>query len=137
MYSGIAEATSRLLNVIVEPIYTPLQPFASRSVNADLYPPSLPSLNFRTEEKVYVGKKTTTSKYGFFYPDWNQGLVTVSDYAGAVKVLRVLLGIVGGHLAKDLPLVYKLIRIGKAHVESVIPFVFASHILRAKMMRKS
>jgi THO complex subunit 2 len=45
-------------------------------------------------------------------------LITVSDYASAVKVLRVLLSIIGGHLSKDVNLVYKVIRIGKAHLES-------------------
>lgn len=45
-------------------------------------------------------------------------MISVTDYSNAVKILRVILSIIGGHLSKDINLVYKVIRIGKAHIES-------------------
>jgi hypothetical protein len=128
MYPGIAEALCRLLHVVIEPVYAPLQPFPSPDVHLDLYPPPHPTLNHRVQERASIGRKVATPKYAFFYPDWNTGLLTVSDYGNAVKVLRVLLGIVGGHLSKDIRLVYKILRIGKAHVLQV-DFFFSLAVL--------
>lgn len=51
MYPGIAEATCRLLHVIIKPIYEPLQPFPRHEIDLDMYPPSLPTINFRTSER--------------------------------------------------------------------------------------
>jgi hypothetical protein len=53
MYPGIAEAACRLLHVIIQPIYQPLEPLPRREINLDSYPPSLPSLNFRTSESKF------------------------------------------------------------------------------------
>lgn len=54
MYPGIAEATCRILHVIIRPIYQPLEPLPRREYDFDNYPPSLPSLNFRASERKFL-----------------------------------------------------------------------------------
>ena len=53
MYPGIAEATCRLLHVIIHPIYQPLEPLLRREIDLNSYPPSLPTLNFKTCESKF------------------------------------------------------------------------------------
>jgi hypothetical protein len=125
MYPGISEAMSRLLHVVLEPIYDPIRPRRPISVNEDLLPAPYSNLNFRQSTQKGLGKKPYIPKFSFFYRDWDVGLVNISDFNSAVKVLRVLLGIVGPHLWKDIRLVYKLIRIGKAHVTTEVSLLFS------------
>lgn len=123
MYPDIAESMCRLLDVIIEPVYSPLRSFPLTSKkNLEDYPPAIPTLNTklcRDEARVILGKKVNPPKLQFFYDKWKEGLPLCTDFTSCVKTLRMLLAHVGPHLCRDVKLVWKIIRIGIAHLKQV------------------
>ncbi|KAI8833669.1 transcription factor/nuclear export subunit protein 2-domain-containing protein [Chytriomyces cf. hyalinus JEL632] len=121
MHPDIGEYMSRILHVVIEPVYKTLRPIRSR-VKPEIpahQPPPMNTLNYKyAQEEAHIGKRGVVHypKLQFFYEAWKEGLPACKDYDEVVKLLRVLLPYIC--VTTDVILVSKIARIGKAHVNS-------------------
>ncbi len=135
-HSNISEAMSRIIHVVIDPVYKALSPISKLMRNWT--PPTTPNRNltnttnfklcFSDSEKL-LAKKQNGSGYRFFYSDWKTGITAYEDANTAMKVARALLAYVGPHLSKDIRLMNKLIRIGRNMLEQVSSIQFSPHEL--------
>lgn len=125
----IAENMCRLLNFIIEPAYAPLRPTFNTLAKAKpdrlQFAPSLWHLNCRVAsfDVLNAKKNHHVHRYTFFYAGWSENLPLAMDFDSAFKNIRMLLASIGFYLSRDVTLVWKIIRIAKAHLAQVFIYL--------------
>ena len=123
-YPSISEAMSRILHVVIEPLYAPLSPAVKLFEG---YTPKYQqkqvtnTTNFKLcyADPAKLVAKRSSSGLKFFYDDWKSNIPRYEDPEMLLKVLRGLLTYVGPHLSKDARLMVKLIRLGRSQLSDV------------------
>lgn len=126
VYPEIADSFSRIMHVIISKVETPLRPLSNfpkrQTQPIDSFQPPVNSLDFKACQDpaiVFIGKKQYYCRIKFFYDAWKDAVPVFEDFDNVLKYLRVILLNIGPHLFRDVPLVCKLIRVGREHVRLV------------------
>lgn len=139
-HSDIADALLRLLNLSLQPLYTPLS-LALRSPhyttsnstsrgkwsNAKVLTPTtrIPQLTLT----VPVPPPTLNTSFTFFYPKWHEWVPRLRTHSDLMAVGVPLLRHVGLLVSRDVALLTRLCRVGKAHLHASIDPVSSTYTL--------
>lgn len=130
-YPDIADALLRLLDLSFEPLYTPVS-LAQRSPhyaasnstargkwsNAKVVNPITRTMQLTLS--VPVPPSTLTTSFTFFYPKWHEWIPRLRTHSHMMTVGVPLLRHVGLLLCRDVTLLTRLCRIGKAQLNASI-----------------
>ncbi|KAJ3217345.1 THO complex subunit 2 [Clydaea vesicula] len=131
IYPEIADNLARLSHEIFETIYSEIRPKLKNNEVSDAsssqpslldFQLSIPVFNFKKnywkfEDKVLTGKKFYPPQSHFFFKNWRDGLPRPSTWEQTFSYIKAILGMLGFNLSRDINLLIKIIRLGRAHLE--------------------